>query len=87
MPTDLIGSLPQLAALIEKLGVIGVLLIAVAWLVYERLRLVKQGMRTYRQRDRWRQISERYRGAILAAGAAVPDIADIDRDFASDKED
>ena len=87
MPTEAINAAQQLAPLVDKLGVIGLLVAAVVGLVWERLRLVKQSVRTYRQRDRWRQISERYRGAILAAGAAVPDIADIDRDFASDKED
>ncbi len=87
MPPEIVGSLPQLAALVEKLGVIGVLLIAVAWLVYERLRLVKQGQKTFRQRDKWRQIAERYRGAIISAGAALPDVSDIEREFAADKED
>lgn len=86
MPTEILG-ITQLAPLVEKLGIVGLLLIAVAWLVWERLRLVKQSVRTFRQRDRWRQIAERYRGAIVAAGAAIPDIADIDRDFAGDKED
>lgn len=87
MPTELLSALPQLASLVEKLGVIGVLLIAVGWLVYERLRLVKQGAKTFRQRDMARLIAERYRSAILGGGHSVPDISDILQQYAGDKED
>ena len=87
MPTEIFAALPQLAALIEKAGIIGVLLLAVGWLIWERLRLVKQNVKVYRQRDRARLIQERYRSAIVAAGAAVPDIADILQQFTEDEED
>jgi cobalamin-dependent methionine synthase I len=87
MSPELLGSLPQLAALVEKLGVIGVLLIAVAWLVYERLRLVKQGAKTFRKLERERLIAERYRGALVAAGDGVPDISDILKIYEADKDD
>lgn len=87
MPAELIGSLPQLAALVDKLGVIGVLLIAVGWLIYERLRLVKAGTKTVRRLERERLIAERYRGALVAAGNALPDIADILKMYEADKDD
>lgn len=77
MPTELVGTVNQLAPLVEKLGVIGLLLIVVGWLIYERLRLVKLNAKTFRERDMARQIVERYRGAIVAGGGQVPDIADI----------
>jgi hypothetical protein len=86
MPAELLSAIPGLVEVVNKAGVIGLLLLAVGWLIRERLRLIKQGAKSFRQRDRWRQIAERYRGAILAAGALVPDIADIDREFAADKE-
>lgn len=85
MPAEL--SVLQVAGLVDKLGTIGVLLAIIGWLVWDRLRLVKQGARTFRQRDRWRQIAERFRGAILAAGAQIPSIDDIDKEFALEKED
>jgi hypothetical protein len=84
---ELLQNLPQLTSLIEKLGTVGVLVIAVGFLIYERLRVLKLLDRAHRQRDRWRQIAERYRGAILAASAKLPDTADIDLDFAAYKED
>lgn len=79
MPTDILQALPQLAALIEKLGVIGVLLIAVIWLVYERLRLLKEVTATYKQRDRWRLACVKYKAACDQAHIAVDtsDLADL----------
>lgn len=76
MPTELLSALPQLAALIEKLGVIGVLLIAVIWLIYERLRLVKDLTKTYAQRDRWRLACVKYRAACDQARIVV-DTSDL----------
>lgn len=79
MPTELLSALPQLAALIEKLGVIGVLLIAVTWLIYERLRLVKDLTKTYAQRDRWRLACVKYKAACDQAHIHVDttDLADL----------
>lgn len=66
MPTDAISALPALAGLIEKLGVIGLLLIAVVWLVYERMRLMKELQKVYRERDRWRLATVKYKAACDA---------------------
>lgn len=82
---ELIQALPQLAALIEKLGTIGVLLIAVAFLVWERLRLTKLLGRAYRSRDKARLKAERYRHACTGAGVAV-DTSDIDAMFANEED-
>lgn len=54
MPSELLTAIPALAGLIEKAGVIGLLLIAVGMLIYERLRLLKELTKTYAQRDKWR---------------------------------
>lgn len=83
MPTEFFGQLPQLAALIEKLGVIGLLLIAVAWLVWERMRLMKLSVKTFHQRDRARLREERYRAACRANNITV-DVSDIDAIFSED---
>lgn len=77
---ELLQALPQLAALIEKLGTVGVLLIAIAFLVYERLRLTKMLGRAYRARDKARLKAERYRSACAGASLAV-DVSDIDSMF------
>lgn len=79
MPAELLSALPQLAALVEKLGVIGVLLIAVGWLISERLRLMKENASIYRQRDRWRLACTKYKDACDHAGIKVDtsDLADL----------
>lgn len=79
MPTDALSALPALAGLIEKLGVIGLLLVAVVWLIYERLRLMKELKTTYTQRDRWRLACVKYKAATDAAGIKVDttDLADL----------
>lgn len=51
---SIFSSLPQLAGLIEKGGIVGVLLIALAALVWEIRRLRKDLTRTYALRDKWR---------------------------------
>ena len=63
MPTDFLSALPAVAALVEKLGVIGVLLIAIGWLVNERLRLLRELVGAYKQRDRWRLAAVKYKSA------------------------
>jgi hypothetical protein len=79
MPSELLTALPQLAALIERLGVIGVLLIAVGWLVYERLRLMKEVVKVYSQRDRWRLACVKYKAACDTHNIHVDttDLADL----------
>lgn len=87
MPTDFVAQLPAIAAIIEKAGVIGTLLIAVGWLVYERLQLVKRVVRMTKQRDKCRLICERYRASLVAAGGIIPDIADITQLYSEAEED
>lgn len=79
MPTELLAALPQLAALVEKLGVVGLLLVAVGWLIYERLRLMKEVVKVYAQRDRWRLACVKYRDACDHHGIKVDtsDLADL----------
>ena len=77
MPTEALTAIPQFVAIIEKLGVVGLLIIAVAWLIYERLRLVKQNSRTFIELERERLIAERYRGKLEAVKVAIPDVTDI----------
>lgn len=48
----ILGSLPQLAALIEKGGVVGLMLIFLGIAVYEVVRLRKENKSIYVQRDR-----------------------------------
>lgn len=76
MPTELIQALPQLAAIVEKLGVVGLLLVAVTWLVYERMRLLKEVVSAYKQRDRWRLACTKYRDACDHHGIKV-DTSDL----------
>jgi hypothetical protein len=63
---------------VEKLGVIGVLLVVVGWLVWDRLRLLKELTRTYAQRDRWRLACVKYKAACDAAEPPIHvDISDL----------
>lgn len=54
MPPELLSAIPALAGLVEKAGVVGLLLIVIGMLIYERLRLLKELTKTYSQRDKWR---------------------------------
>lgn len=81
MPTDLVQAVQQLGPIVEKLGVVGLLLAVVGWLIHERLRLMKELRAAYRDRDRGRFKAERYRNALVAADQQVPDTADIDLQF------
>jgi hypothetical protein len=84
MPHELLQALPQLSGIVEKLGVVGLLLVAVGWLIYERLRLLKELRAAYRDRDRARLKSERYRNTLTAHDVAIPDVTDIDLQFQGD---
>ena len=81
MPSELLTALPQLGALVEKLGVIGLLLAVAGWLIYDRLRMMKELRATYRDRDKARLISERFRAALSSADLTIPDTADIELQF------
>jgi len=78
MPTEFISALPALAATVEKLGVIGVLILVVGWLIWDRLRLLKELTKTYAQRDRWRLACVKYRAACENAEPPIHvDISDL----------
>lgn len=84
MPPELLQAIPQLSAIVEKLGMVGLLLVAIGWLIYERLRLLKELRAAYRERDRARLRAERYRNILIARDIALPDMADIDIQFQGD---
>ena len=71
MPTEILEAIQQLSGIVERLGVVGLLIAAVAWLVHERVRLMRELMTAYRQRDRWRLAATKYRAALDAAHIAV----------------
>jgi hypothetical protein len=49
-----LGALPQLVEVVQKGGVVGVMLIVTAVLAWEVWRLRKENTRIYGQRDKWR---------------------------------
>ena len=73
---ELLSALPQLAGVIEKLGVIGVLLIISGVLGWEVFRLRQQNAITFRQRDRWRLAYTIVKASADAAGAKY-DLRDL----------
>lgn len=83
---EIFGLIPQLADLIQKAGVVGLLLLICGVLVWEIRRLRSEAVKTYRQRDRARLERERYKSACIAHSLAV-DISDIAAMFEEDKED
>ena len=76
MPSDAISALSALAPLIEKLGVIGLLLIGIGWLAFERVRLMRDLTKAYRQRDRWRIAYTKCKGALDANKITI-DLSDL----------
>ena len=76
MPTEILSALPQLTAVVEKLGIVGVLLLVVGFLVWDRLRQMKELAKTYRQRDRWRLAYTKVKAACDAANIKV-DLSDL----------
>lgn len=66
---DIVAAIPAVSAVIEKGGIIGVLLIVCTLLVWEVLRLRKELARTYLQRDKWRLAFVTVKGAADHAGA------------------
>lgn len=73
---EIIAAIPALSGLIEKGGMIGILVVLIYFLVREILRLRKELAMAYAQRDRERLISVRYRSALDNAGLKV-DVTDI----------
>lgn len=76
MPTEWLEALPKIIAILEKAGMLGLMVIAVgveAWVIVKYRRDL---IATYHERDLCRLVRERYRAALTAAGIKV-DIADI----------
>lgn len=76
---DFITALPAVSALIEKAGIIGVLVILGGLLAWEVLRLRRELAKCYRERDKARYAVVKCRAALDAAGIKVDltDIADL----------
>lgn len=60
---ELIAQLPIISGIVEKGGIIGLLLLIMAVLIWERTRLVKELTSTYRDRDKNRL------GFVICKGA------------------
>lgn len=82
---EIFGSLAQATGIIEKGGIIGLLVIFCAFLIYERFRLMKQNVRIFRQRDKARMLHIRYKSACDHAGISVA-TNDIEKMFEDDME-
>jgi hypothetical protein len=83
MPTELFSTAQQLGPLVEKLGVIGLLLVAVGWLAFDRLRLLKDVRRAYIRLDIMSRKYERVRAACMAHDdKIVVGVDDLEREQA-----
>lgn len=83
---ELLAAVPQLASLIEKGGVIGLLVIVAGFLGLEVKRLRRDINRVYGQRDFCRQVRARYKDRLDALGVKV-DISDIEAERKEDNHD
>lgn len=83
---ELLAAVPQIAGLIEKGGIIGLFVILVGFLLFERWKKMKELHRVYGQRDFCRQVSARYKFALDSAGIKV-DISDLERQRQEDVQD
>lgn len=76
MPTDWLEALPKLVAIVEKGGIIGLLIIVVGVLCWVCLKYRKELIGVYSRLDECRLVRERYRAALTEKGIKV-DISDI----------
>lgn len=76
MPPDIIALLPHIQNAAEKLGIVGILLIFVGYLIWDRLRLMKEMRKTYQMRDKWRLAYVRAK-AVLDANNLKLDLSDM----------
>jgi hypothetical protein len=79
---ELVTQLPILSGLIEKGGIVGVLVIVIAFLIWDRVRLVKRMEITFAERDKARAIQIRYKTVLDQRQIAV-DVSDIFEMFKS----
>lgn len=78
-----ISEILQLAGQVEKLGIIGLMFIVIGVEAWALVKYRKELVRTFRQRDRARMISIRYKGALDHNGIKV-DVSDIEQMFKDD---
>lgn len=78
-----ISEILQFAGQVEKLGIIGLSFVVMGVEAWALVKYRKEMVRTYRQRDRARLISVRYKGALDNAQIKV-DISDIEQMFKDD---
>lgn len=81
---ELVGAVASFAGVIEKGGIIGVMLIITGLLARYSWSLRKQLVVAYRQRDRARMMQSRFKGALDYNKIAV-DVSDIDQMFQADR--
>jgi len=73
---EIVTAIPAISGLIEKGGIIGLLMVLIYFLVREVMRLRKELGIAYGQRDRERYIAVRYKSALDNAGIKV-DVSDV----------
>ena len=76
MSPEVISLIPHIQGLIEKLGIVGVLLVILGYGVWDRLRLLKELRATYRARDKWR-LAYTKAHSKLAANDLHVDLSDM----------
>ena len=81
---ELVGAIASFSGVIEKGGIIAVMMIMLGMLAKYCWSLKKLLAVVYRQRDRSRLIQIRYKGALDNAKITV-DVSDIDRIFQEDR--
>lgn len=81
---EIVGVIASFSGVIEKGGIVGVLLITSGTLGRWCFQLRKQLGRVYRQRDFARAVQFRYK-AILDINKLTVDIRDIEKQFEDDK--
>lgn len=77
MSTEILGAIPQLAEIADKLGAIGVLLVAVFWLYRDRARYIKRDAKCFRKLGTALLREERYK-AVLKQNNLFVDVSDIE---------
>ena len=75
----ILQTIPQLTAIIEKGGIVGLLVIICGFLLWQLIRYQKELSSTYRQRDRWRLAFVKAKSVCDGANLKVDltDLADL----------
>ena len=80
MPSDIIEFAAKIGPYIEKAGVIGVLVLGIIALSFERFRLLKEARRAYVRLDYCNRRGERYRAQCITHNISV-DVSDLDTEM------